>query len=191
MKSILITLSIIISFISTSSSQFRFDIVGGVSPGAAPNSAGLLVNRQSPHEEFVFNLAKVNPQFFAGVKGQLQLASPFFMDAGLTYTMRKSTFDVVYTIIDREHPVSQHVMSETNHMMLLPVNVGVNMGIFDVTSGLRLIKSISKNSNLTELSGFQSDGDPIRIGWQAGVGIDVFRSRAGIEYHGNFSRVGS
>jgi hypothetical protein len=166
------------------------DVVGGVSPAANPASAGLIVNRHLPHEEFVFNMNRVDPQIFAGFKGHLELGAPFLVDAGVMYTRKKSTYDVVYTIIDTEHPVSQHSMTQTNHMLMLPVNIGVNMGLFDVTSGFRLMKSVSSKTNLDQLTGFRSEGNPVELGWQAGFGFDIMRSRIGIEYQGNFSRVG-
>jgi len=191
MRTIIITIAMIIASASSVFSQIRFDVIAGISPGSAPASAGLIVNRHLPHEEFVFNMNKVDPQFYAGVKGYVELAAPFYMEAGLTYTKRKSTYDIVYTIVDREHPVSNHLMSETEHMIMLPVNIGVNLGAFDVTSGLRLIQSIKSDTDLDQLTGFSAESKPIRIGWQASAGFSFLRERIGLEYQGNFSRVGS
>lgn len=190
MKNLAITFCFTILSVTMVSSQLRFDVVGGVSPGSSPSSAGLVVNRHLPHEEFVFNMNKVDPQIFAGVKGHMELGAPFFVDAGLLYTRKKSNYDVVYTIIDTEHPVSQHTMTQTDHMIMLPVNIGANMGMFDVTSGFRLMKSVYSKTNLDQLTGFSSEGNPFELGWQAGAGFDLMRTRIGLEYQGNFSRVG-
>lgn len=107
------------------------------------------------------------------------------------YTRSKSDYNVTYTIIDAEHPVRDHIMKETEHKLALPVNVGVNLGIVDVTSGLRIMKSIHKSSELTHLSGFESDENLLSAGWQASVGVALFRTRVGIEYQGSFRRVGT
>ena len=190
MKNILITFILSLTCTTFISAQIRFDIVGGISPAATPASAGLIVNRHLPHEEFVFNLGKVDPQYFAGVKGQIELTAPFFVEAGLMYTRKKSTYDITYTMIDTEHPVKDHVMAETDHLIMLPVNIGVNLGLFDVTSGLRVMKSLSRKSDLYSLSGFNTDGTPPELGWQAGIGFNIVRSKISVEYQGNFSRIG-
>src|SRR5688500_3983440 len=191
MKHLFITIIVLLSSVSYMSSQFRFDIVGGVSPGASPSSAGLIVNRHLPHEEFVFNMKKVDPQIFAGLKGQVQLGAPFFLESGLMYTRQRATYDVVYTIIDTEHPVAQHSMNETDHIIMLPLNSGVNKGYFDITSGFGVMKSINNKNDLQQITGFNYSNQPFRFGWQSSVGFDILRSRIGLEYQGSFSRVGS
>ena len=190
MKNILITFIFAMTCSPFISAQIRFDIIGGISPGATPVSDGLIVNRHLPHEEFVFNLGQVDPQFFAGVKGHIELSTPFFVEAGLLYSRKKSTYDITYTMIDTEHPVQDHIMTETDHLVMLPVNIGVNLGLFDVTSGLRMMKSLSKKSELNNLSGYSADGTLAEMGWQTGIGFNIARSRIGVEYQGNFSRVG-
>ena len=113
MKNIYITIIVVASSVSSLYSQLRFDIVGGVSAGATPVSAGVIINRHLPHEEFIFNLAKVDPQLHAGIKSQVELTAPFFLEGGLLYTRSSSTYDVTYTIIDTEHPIPNHLMKET------------------------------------------------------------------------------
>ena len=191
MKNIFSILILLLVSMGPIAAQVSFEVFGGISPRSTPANADLYVNRHSPHEEFRFNMTKVDPQFFAGVKGHLELGAPFFAEAGLMYTRRKSTYEALYTIIDREHPVSSYMMTETEDLIALPVNIGVNLGIFDITSGFRINQSIGKKSDLDQLNGFVSEGNPIRFGFQAGTGVSIFRSRIGIEYLGNFSRVGS
>lgn len=191
MKTIFITIAFLIFITLPSFSQMRFDVVGGLTPQSSPATADLFVNRHDPHEEFRFNMNKVSPQYFIGAKGHVQLLSPFFVEAGLTYTRRKSTYEVNYTMIDKEHPVSYHTMNEIEHMVMLPANIGVNLGSVEIISGLRLMKTTSKRSNLDQLAGFTTDGNPVKVGWQAGAGFYLFSTRIGLEYHGNFSRVGS
>ena len=191
MKTIIISTIIALISVTQALSQIRFDVFGGLSPQSSPASADLFVNRHDPHEEFRFNMNKVGSQFFVGAKSHLDLNESFFAEAGLTYTKRRSTYEVNYTLIDNEHPVSNHNLSETDHMIMLPVNLGVNLGPVDITSGLRMMKSISKSSELGQLTGFTVEGNPFRFGWQAGAGFHIYRSRIGLEYQGNFSRVGS
>jgi len=191
MKNIFITILVVASTLSSLFSQIRLDIVAGISPGTTPDNAGVIINRFQPHEEFLFNMIKTDPQFHAGVKGQLELNAPFFVEAGLFYTQSKFIYDVMYTIIDAEHPVPYHLMTETEHLVMLPANVGVNIGAFDITSGMRLIQSVGKKTGLKHLSGYNEEGNKMKIGWQASMGFSFLRERIGLEYQGNFSRVGN
>lgn len=191
MRNILILAIILIAGLSESMAQIRFDIVGGVSPVSRSSSAGVLINRMNPHEEFVFNVVKVDPQFFIGGKANLELSTPFFANVGLLYSKRNSTYHAAYTIIDAEHPQPDYYMEETEHILMLPVNVGVNIGPLDVTSGLRVMKTAARKSGLDQIAGFTYTGKPIQLGWQAGIGYSLFRTRLGVEYQSTFSRVGN
>ena len=190
MKHLHITFFIIAAFSVQGFTQLRWDVFGGASLASNPNSAGLLVNRHDPAEEFMFNMNKVDPQYFVGAKMHLELGEPFFTELGLTYTKKTSTYHVEYTIIDTEHPVSDHFMKQSEHLIMMPLNIGVNMGAFDITSGFRMMKPISQSTELERLTGFSAENNLLQFGWQAGAGFYVGRTRLGAEYQSNFSRVG-
>lgn len=190
MKQLHITFLIVVAISVQGFGQLRWDIFGGASLPSSPQSAGVLINRQSPAEEFMFNLNKVDPQYFIGSKLHMELGEPFFAELGMTYTKKTSTYHVEYTIIDAEHPVSNHFLRESEHLIMMPVNIGVNMGAVDITSGFRIMKSIGNSTALAQLTGFAKEGNPIQFGWQAGAGFYIGRTRLGTEYQSNFSRVG-
>lgn len=171
--------------------QLRFDIIAGASPAATPQHPGVIINREDPAEEFIFNVEKVNPQLYIGAKAHMDLRAPFFVEGGLTYSQRKSTYSVAYTIIDAEHPVSYHSMSNTSHYIMMPINVGVDLAQFDVTTGLRAYHTIAGDSELHQLNAFSTEGSFIQLGWQTGIGMYVGRTRIGVEYISDFNRVGS
>ena len=176
--------------------QFRPGLILGVSPGYSPNTAGLIMCRKTPSEEFTFNMYQVKPQIFGGLKTNMQLSYPFFAEAGIMYTQRTSEYYLDYTY-SLEKRASTVKMSETEHQLLMPVSIGVTMGSIDVTSGFRAIGTVASKSDLTQIKGYESNDDFLDWGWQVGVrytlkrstvGLD--RSMIGIEYQGSFSRVG-
>ena len=191
MKHAILSFSIVAMTMTHGYSQLLFQITGGVSPKSNPVSAGVFINRHLPHEEFVFNMHEVKPQVYAGMKARVELEGPFFMDVGLKYTKRTSTYHLEYTMIDFEHPVSDYFMTESDHVLLLPVNIGVSLGALNVTSGLRGMRSIFRNNDLNQLTGFSGSSYPIYFGFQGGITYQIGRSGVGVEYYGNFSRVGS
>ena len=171
--------------------QWRFDVTAGVSPSGKPNHTGVIINRENPAEEFIFNVEKTDPQFFVGAKAHLEMQAPFFVEGGLQYSQRKSTYAVTYTIIDAEHPIPNHSLNHTEHLIMMPVNIGVNMGQFDVTSGIRAYHTFGAKTELDQLTGYATDSPIAKFGWQAGAGWYIGRSRLGVEYQSDFTRVGT
>lgn len=189
MKKLMIITCALLGTYLTAWSQVHFDVKFGASPGTKPVSAGLIVNRDNPHEEFVFNMVQVKPQFYGGIRANVQLASPFFLESGISYTRKTSRYQLNYTMHSKEHPEEMY-MNESEDMFLLPVDIGVSIGDIDVTSGLTAMKTISSIKELSHLKGFQTDGNSIKLGWQMGVRYGFKRTLVGVEYQGSLNRVG-
>ena len=187
---VLATWSIILTALASGWSQIRLDLVAGVSPGSNPATAGIIINRQNPYEEFVLNMNKVRPQFFGGIKAHLDLAAPFFTEAGLLYTQKTSEYYMDYTLDPEASHTSSVRMNEKEHQVLLPVSIGVSVGSVDVISGFTATGTIAKKTELSHLNGFRSDSNPVQWGWHTGIRHTMGASKIGIEYQGSFSRVG-
>jgi hypothetical protein len=188
MKKLMILSIILMMFTTVMNAQVRFNVKLGASPGSNPRSASIFVNRENPFKEFQFNLVHTDPQYYGGVSAYVPLATPFFLEAGISYTKQTSQFLVDYTV-PSELQNDNTLMSGSEEMILLPVNIGVTMGGFDITSGLRAIKTISHSSELTHLDGFHEDGNPIKLGWQIGARYAINRTLIGIEYMATLNRV--
>jgi len=132
MKSLklLATWSIFLTAYSSAWTQFRLDLIAGISPGSNPTTAGIIVNRQLPSEEFIFNMYKVKPQFYGGMKARLDLDTPFFTEAGIIYTQKTSLYYMEYTLDFESGRDPYASMSETEHLLLIPASIGVSLGLF-------------------------------------------------------------
>lgn len=189
MKKLIILIFTLLIYTMTASSQVRLNFKLGISPGVNPHTNGIIVNRQNPHEEFKFNMVHVLPQFYGGILASLEMRTPFFLECGITYTEKKSNYQVDYRITRELNPGDQ-VMSETERMILLPVNIGVSLGSLDITSGLTAMKTISNADELTHLNGFRQDKNNVKLGWQTGVRYAILRMLIGVEFQGSLNVVG-
>ncbi len=108
MKKILITsiFFLAVSSIIWSQKNIGVDIQIGLSTGNNPNSAFVILNRENPHKEILFNILHVKPQFSAGIRIHKELGTPFFLESGLTYTKKTSIYQVDYRMRQPE-PVEQ------------------------------------------------------------------------------------
>ena len=188
---LLATWSIILIGYTSVWSQIRLDLMAGISPGSNPRTTGIIVNRHNPSEEFVLNMYKVKPQFYGGIKAHVDLASSFFTEAGIVYTQKTSRYAMRYTQASEENRLTSVAMNETEHLILLPVSIGVRLGSMEVLNGFTATGSIAKNTELSHVNGFESEGSGIQWGWHTGIRHTMGISKIGIEYQGSFSRVGT
>ena len=188
MKKLMILSFLLMTFTTQMNAQVRFNLKLGASPGANPRSASIFVNRENPVKEFQFNLVHTDPQYYGGVSAYVPLATPFFLEAGISYTKLTSQFLIDYSV-PLKLQNDNVLMEGSEEMILLPVNVGVTMGGLDITSGLRAIKTISHSSELTHLDGFHADENSIKLGWQMGARYAINRTLIGVEYMATLNRV--
>jgi hypothetical protein len=190
MKKLLFTSVIFILAATSTWSQVQYEFVAGYSPAYSPKSSPTFVNRGVPRDEFRFNVIHFDHQLFAGMRIRLAMSEPFFLEGGVSYTRRSSSFLVNYTI-DSEIRVDQ-VMTTSENIILLPVNVGLRLGPVEITSGLSLHKRFGKdagNGNLNQLDGFNCTGNAFSFGYQAAVRYPFHRMTVGIEYQGLIQRI--
>jgi hypothetical protein len=190
MKKLIISATILLATYVTSQAQVQFKAEFGASPASNSTSAGIIVNRNNPHEEFQFNQTQVKPQFYGGIRANIKLGTPFFLETGISYTKRTAEFHLDYTMPLPENPTGEMYVSESEDMLLFPLDIGVSMGKLEVTSGLTAIKTISAIKELSHVKGFHSDGNSLKMGWQMGVRYGINRTQIGIEYQGSLNRVG-
>ncbi|MBK9983750.1 MAG: hypothetical protein IPP15_15500 [Saprospiraceae bacterium] len=189
MKKLMIFTCIILVHTLSAWTQTSIIIKLGATPRSGSFKHYMIVNRNNPREEFKFSTLQVKPQFYAGVSARLQMRTPFFLEAGMTYTEKTSLYQVNYRMPTETNP-AEMVMSEKEKILLLPVNIGVSLGKIDITSGLSAMKTLTKAKELTHLQGFHQDDNAIRVGWQMGARYAIGRTMLGIEYQGTLNREG-
>lgn len=184
-------LSAIISFATSSImlSQIHFDVKLGISPGSNANGNAILVNRENPFSEFQFNVIHTDPQFYGGIRTHINLKEPFFLESGLSYTKRTSVYSLNFTLPQREPMTKMMQMNVKEDIILLPVDIGVAIGNFEVTSGLRLNRIMNSTNELSHLAGFSHDKNSMQMGWQMGVRYGFANVLAGVEYIGTLNRL--
>jgi opacity protein-like surface antigen len=184
------TITILLCLITSINAQkVHFDVKAGFSPGSNNPSNVKLMCRKDPMKEFRFCLLRYDPQFYGGFKINVQLDKPFFLETGLTYTKRTSVYQAHYTNARFPDSIPQIMkMSASQHLILLPVDVGVSLGAFDITSGLRLNKVISSTNDLSHIEGYENNQNSLSWGWQAGVRYAFRRMMIGVEYQGEMTR---
>ena len=158
----------------------------GISPQQTPSTNFIFVNRSSPRDEFTFDLAQVKASYFIGFGVKYDL-HPFFLAADAQYTKREYVYNISYTYpgFGRSEEIEQK--SESMNVINVPMTLGVDLGIVDVTSGFLPQFIISHATELSDLDGYNEDLNWLRLGWHTGVAAHVGAMRMGISMQMDFN----
>jgi hypothetical protein len=158
----------------------------GVSPQQTPNDHYIFVNRSTPKDEFTFDLEQVKASYLVGVGAKYSVA-PFFFSAEAQYNKREYVYNVGYTFpgFGRSEDIVKY--NESMSVVNLPVSLGVDLGILDVTSGFVPQLIIAHKSDLSKIKGYSENLNHLRFGWQTGLAAHVSKMRIGVNYQMDFN----
>ncbi len=168
---------------------YDFNIFAGLSPQQTPVQAGLIVNRENPENEFVFNLESVEKQFTVGFTKNFRFNGSFFGTLGLQYSREQKNYAMSFT-----HPElsgkNDFALKTSRHMITLPAGIGVKLNKLEVISGLQVQYGIKSEMKEDIPMGFDMDKSRMEMGWYTGIGFSYDRTRIGIQYHSTLHRDG-
>ena len=193
MKTINISLCLMLLAFSSGYAQdkfYNFTITAGISPKQTPIQSGLIVDREDPVNEFIFNLAEIQKSYTFGFLKNIRFSSPFFGTIGLEYSQHQEIYSLSYRNRESRH-VADDTLNTSSHRITLPAGVGVKLGGFDLTSGLHLHYDFKSTMKEDIASGIEMTKSKIRLGWYTGVGFSFARTRIGIQYQSSLGRYGN
>lgn len=173
-------------FLTEAYSQIHMTVTAGISPQQTPVSHYIFVNRSSPRDEFTFDLNTVKASFFIGVGARYDI-QPFFFQAEAQYNKREYVYDVAYTYTGRGRTDQSTEYTEQMNVINIPLSVGVDLGIIDVTSGFLPQLILSQQSDLSQLTGYNQDLKFFRFGWQSGITANINQMRIGLNWQMDFN----
>ena len=89
-----------------------------------------------------------------------------------------------------ERGIFEKVLSERYFNMTLPVVAGIKLGLFRFYGGPVANIHIAKTSDLWDIGGYTDKIKTATYGYQAGMGINVWKLRLDLGYEGNLSNFG-
>ncbi len=158
-----------------------------VSPGQ------LVVTNQAGLDSLTLNLQDAKYGFNAGLFLRIQTAKKLFFQTELHF----STTTVEYRI-DELNSASpfQEIASETYYDLNLPIHAGLKFGpkivSFRVQGGVIISKTLGGSTTVgTIIQDYNQAFEDLNVGWQAGVGLDVWKITLDVRYEGDFGNYAS
>lgn len=184
--SALLISSLCILAVEPLAAQFSMIVSSAVAPQQTPDLHYIFVNRSSPRDEFTFDLSQVKASYFFGVGAKYDV-NPFFFTAEALYNKQEYVYDVAYTFpaFGRTEEAIQY--TEYMNTITMPVSLGVNLGVVEVTSGFLTHIIASQDTDLKAIRGYSQDLNLFRFGWQSGVAARIAQLRVGVSYQMDFN----
>ncbi|MDQ3016220.1 MAG: hypothetical protein M3R25_05815 [Bacteroidota bacterium] len=177
---------VFISIASIHAQDVKMTFTAGVSPQQTPTPHHIFVNRSSPRDEFTFDLAQVKASYFVGFGAKYEL-NPFFLAAEAQYNKREYVYGVLYTFPGFGRSEQTEFFTESMNVINLPLTLGVDLGIVDVTSGFLPQLILSNDSDLAELPGYNQKLDFLRFGMHSGIAANINNLRVGLSWQMDFN----
>lgn len=148
----------------------------------------LVVTDQSGLDALTLDLKNAKFGFNGGLFLRAETQKSLFFQTELHF----STTTIEYQIEELNSPTPiQEIASETYYDLNLPVHVGLKFGSgvasFRIQGGAILTKNIGGNSNISDfVTDYQQAFQDLNVGWQAGVGLDIWKVTFDARYEGDF-----
>lgn len=175
---------LVVARINAQDVQMTF--TAGVSPQQNPEPNHILVNRNAPREEFLFDLNQVKASYYIGVGAKYDI-KPFFLSAEALYNRREYVYNVSFTFPEFGRTETTQIFNEYMNIINVPLTLGVDLGIVDVTSGFLPQLIVSQNSTLEGLNGYSQKLDRLRFGWHSGLAANIKNMRVGLSFQMDFN----
>jgi len=184
-KFFVLTTVFLFAFVVSMQSQVSMVVTAGISPQQTPPSHYIFVNRSTP-DEFTFDLRTVKSSVFIGAGARYDI-KPFFFQAEAQYNKRVYVYDVSYTYTGSGRTDEVNKYEEQMDVINLPLSMGVDLGILDITSGFLPQFILSQQSDLSDLEGYNQDLKTMRFGWHTGIAANVNQLRIGLNWQSDFN----
>ena len=180
---ILIIFCLITAVITVRAQNNTFRV--GLKAGIAKYDYGLRQININDSKSFTLSIINDNVGFLGGAVFQLKLGK-FVIQHEVLFNTSK----VNYSISNRNFSLADTLLSESYQDLDIPLMLGFKSGIIRLIAGPVGHLHLSSTSELFQIDSYQSNFEKLQYGWQAGLGLDIWKFMIDVRYEGNFSKFG-
>ena len=168
--------------------QVRAGLRGGVSLAAAPAAEEGAFRWDA--RDFRLAVEDVEAGLHVGVFLQANLGERFALQPELLFHATRTDYRLI-ELLDED--TAESVRTERVSAVELPLLLGYRWGPLRLQAGPVGRARVAQTSELRGVAGYvdEPEGEDLRFGYQAGVGLDVWRFLLDVKYDGSFEREGA
>jgi hypothetical protein len=165
-------------------SQVRLGIKGGLSSSEIPASS-LLILDQSDLERFRIEVVDAKYGLHLGLFIQAEIGY-FFLQPEVLF----NTVSYDYSVEDLQNATPRLIKDELYRNLDVPLILGFKFGPVRIGGGPVGHLFLDSTSDLNDIEGYEGQFDRFTYGWQAGIGLDIWKLHLDARYEGNFNNYG-
>lgn len=165
--------------------QVKFGLGFGMSTTEV-HPSDLLITDNSGVENLVMKLENAN----FGIHGGFLLRIPihkFFIQPEVFFNSNSVDFRVQDF---SNGNMTENLFREKYQYLDIPLLLGFKLGPLRLQGGPVGHVFLNCQSQLDQIKGYEKVFEPLTYGWQAGLGVDIWKLYLDLNYEGNFSRFG-
>ena len=124
--------------------------------------------------------------YHVGVFARGKLGETFYIQPELAF----NSSSVDFTVDDAQDGFMNTVLNEKYQNLDIPVMLGAKLGPLRLEGGPAGHVYIASKSELDQIDGYQKRFNDFNLGYQAGVGLDLWKFLVDLRYEGNFTKFG-
>ncbi|MEO1514304.1 MAG: porin family protein [Bacteroidota bacterium] len=162
--------------------QFKFGVRGGITT-ADVNPGELLITNRENFQDLKLSVSEANYGIHFGLFTQIQMGK-FFIQPEAIFNSNSVDFRA-----EDLNNVSD-ILTEKYQYLDIPFMMGIKMGPLRLQGGPVGHLFVNSKSDLFDIQGYDQNFDRMTYGWQAGVGLDIWKFVLDFKYEGNFNNFG-
>lgn len=183
MKNILMA-AVLLCLAATSFAQTKFGIRAGLSSTDISAESFMVTNHQSL-DDFTVSVKNANYGYHFGIF--FQTGRKIFIQPEILFNASSTEYELTDGGFG---DLASNVFKETYHDIDIPVMVGLRLGFLRLQGGPVGHFHINDSSDLTNIEGYKAAYDTFTLGYQAGLGMDIWKLVIDVKYEGNLSKYG-
>lgn len=169
----------------TSFGQFKIGIKGGLSTTNVTPSQ-LLIRNTGDLKTLGLSIEEANYGIHFGIFTQAQIGN-FFIQPEILFNSNSVNYSVDDFSISG---TADFIKNESFQNLDIPVLMGIKLGPLRLGAGPVAHVHLNSNSELFDFDGFDQKFKELTWGYQAGIGLDLWKLVLDFRYEGNFNKYG-
>ncbi len=182
----IILTSIILILLTSSISAQNLGFKFGIKAGFSQTDYGIKELHIQSTDDFKMAIEDSRVGYHGGITLQLRIRK-FILQPEVIF----NTINVNYKLTGIFSGTIDTILAkETLQDLDIPIMLGFKSGILRLNAGPVGHLYLDSSSDLFKVSGYSEQFDKIKWGWQAGLGLDIWKFTIDLRYEGNFSKFG-
>ena len=181
----LMLFSICILSLQLANAQFKIGVKGGLSTMDVPSNE-LIIKNKDDIKQLGVSVQDANYGVHLGLFMQAQIGKFFIQPEAL---FNSNSVNYSLTDFTDAHVVSK-LKKESYQNLDLPIMVGAKFGPLRLQGGPVGHLHINSKSELFDIDGYSQKFDNMTWGYQAGIGLDLWKVIIDLKYEGSFQKYG-